>query len=148
MNSDPIDIIRSDYENPIIEEQNCPFLELRLLSVFEDEDAADDPLIPDLWFITTDKQVFKDNIPLEKLKYYPKTSEEALTAAKWLIEIESFIAKYETIKIIEENLPLTCIMEIKATIYLDHPMLNSKDKKTINFIIKIKDGIWEIKSER
>ena len=145
MKQDPVKFIRSQYEDPIIEDQRCPFLGLQKLTVFERRDEAEDPLIPDVWYITSDGNIVRDDIPLSKIKYKPDSIEDALTAAKWLLDSMVFVIEFQTINILENDPSLNFIVEIIAKISLLDPLFDMDEWEIQKYIVKAKEGIWEIK---
>lgn len=145
MKQNPVKFIRSQYEDPILENQWCPFPELQKLTIFERRDEAEDPLIPDVWYITLNGDITREEVPLSKIRYKPDSIEDTLTAAKWLLDSMEFIVEFQTINILENDLPLNFVVEIITKNSLLDPLFDMNEWTIQKYIIKVNEGIWEIK---
>ena len=135
---DPIEKIKKVYEDSIIEELFCPIPDLRVVSVYEKEWEAEDPLIPDYWFIDSEHNTTRE-INLSKVVYTPKNLEIAKDTAKLFINILNgdLEVRVQQISIIEDQLPSMINMEIVAEISSMHPMFDENEWNSINYSIQV-----------
>ena len=147
MSNDPIEKIRRNYENPIIEKKKCPFPNIELYSVFEEEDYADDPLLTDKWFIYSEGQISED-IPWDFLILKPNSIEIAIDISKWLIYTYNWdhVVKFDNINVNDENFPPIHIIEIITKVSSMYIGLGG-DWDIKKYIIKVHSDQWSFQEK-
>ena len=145
MSNEPLAEIRSKYEDPIIENQECPFPNIELVSVFEKRDEAEDPLLTDRWFIYSEDQVSQD-ILWDHILLEPNSIDAAIKISKWLISTLNWDleVEFDNIRIVDDEFPQNLSIEILTKISTMHSFFEMDDTDIKEYLVNIHAGMWSI----
>lgn len=133
--------IRQEINNSVISQQTCPIPNLYYFTAYSRDNLAEDPLIPDDFFIDS-KGVIYDWLDLNVVDYLPEGEEERINLAVWILKLNTYV---DILKITySETDKQHFEVKLKTNYYNLHPYFGRDPKKNVLFILTCNNGKWEI----